>query len=258
MDDSAAATLFFVQNGRAQVREDSCEAVGHLLSAQQIWAMIRNVCMWRLTEPGARLPDDAQSGTLLCGATEQQDLLPTMVCLPPQVWCPGLRSTSETNRSSPDAVGEVAAGSLVVHWGSNSVSVQEQELKLLSPSFHSSVHPTRFCCLTAPHKGKTSYLFSFLQWYYLKITKMIFFYQIFKSVNIDRTNKNCKILLSFLLIYTLVEKVICHRNAEVSHSSYYCNIGVLYSPLYNLHDLCFILSLDVLWTPHILILKPKQ
>lgn len=45
MDSTGAATLFFVQNGQAQVREDSCETVGHLLSAQQIWAMISNVCM---------------------------------------------------------------------------------------------------------------------------------------------------------------------------------------------------------------------
>jgi len=61
------------------------------------------------------LPDDAQVRTLLSGAAQEKDLLPTAVCLVPQIWCPGLCSTSKINHYSPDTVGEVEAGSLVVH-----------------------------------------------------------------------------------------------------------------------------------------------
>lgn len=60
-------------------------------------------------------PDDAQSVTLLCGARQEQDLLPTTECLTLQIWCPKLCRTSTNHHYSPDTVGEDEAGSLVVH-----------------------------------------------------------------------------------------------------------------------------------------------
>lgn len=61
------------------------------------------------------LPDDAYSGTLLCGARQEQDLLPTMGSLTLQMWFPKLCRTSTNDHYSPDTVSEDEAGSSVLH-----------------------------------------------------------------------------------------------------------------------------------------------
>lgn len=61
------------------------------------------------------LPDDAQSGALLCGARQEQELLATVECLILQIWCLKLCRTSPNHHYSPDTVGEDEAGSLVIH-----------------------------------------------------------------------------------------------------------------------------------------------
>lgn len=61
------------------------------------------------------LPDDAQSGTVLRGARQEQDLLLTMESLTLQIWCPKLCRTLTNHHYSPDTVSQDEAGSLLLH-----------------------------------------------------------------------------------------------------------------------------------------------